>query len=273
MASKKAGKAKGGAEAPEKLDVAGSAAAVDQHRARAAALPSKEVRGLGGDPALAAHNVGVAIAALAPHRKAIGELPAPFSKAALAALPSLAAAVVHAHAQVDRSSTGDTKKDLARASAVRALLLNAAVTLADAKALPPAKVATIKKGSGPRDLAQDCVDLAALFRANAAAIKGKTAIGKDTIDEAGALGERLLAALKPKGAKGKPSAEVRAAIDLRDRLWTLLVADYPAHARRAGLWIWVDDVDDHVPTLQARAGRRAKKRDAEPAPAPTEPGG
>ena len=273
MASKKAGKAKGGAEAPEKLDVAGSAAAVDQHRARAAALPSKEVRGLGGDPALAAHNVGVAIAALAPHRKAIGELPAPFSKAALAALPSLAAAVVHAHAQVDRSSTGDTKKDLARASAVRALLLNAAVTLADAKALPPAKVATIKKGSGPRDLAQDCVDLAALFRANAAAIKGKTAIGKDVVDEAATVGDALLALLKPKAGKGKPSAGVRSAVDDRDRLWTLLVQGYEAQARRAGMWIWVGEVDDHVPTLQARAARRPKKAAAAPDPGPAKPGG
>ena len=279
MAAKKAGAGKGkqggGLVEAGAVDggASGSAEAFADHRAKAAALAPRDVLTLRADVALVAHNVAIAVEALAPHGKALGALPAPFSLPALQALPRLAAAVVYAAAQVDRSSPGEARKLVARAAELRARLLNAAVSLADAGLVSKARVARIQKGRGPRDQAQDCVDLAALFREAAAAIKGKTAIGKDVVDEAATVGDALLALLKPKAGKGKPSAGVRSAVDDRDRLWTLLVQGYEAQARRAGMWIWVGEVDDHVPTLQARAARRPKKAAAAPDPGPAKPGG
>jgi hypothetical protein len=144
------------------------------------------------------------------------------------------------------------------------------VSLVDAKVFSAAAVKRVQKGKGPRDAAQDCVDLAAMYRAKAKETKGKTAVTKEQIDEAATLGDALLVTLKPGSAKGKASSEVRAAVSDRDRLWTLLVRDYKAHARRAGGFLWVDEVDEHVPPLQSHAGVRGKKpAQAEPAPAPS----
>lgn len=242
----------------------GSAEACAEFRAQAAAVPAKDVRPMRADASLAAHNVGVALDALQPHAKALSTLPAPFSWKALRLLSRLASAVVYANAQVDRSSPGVIAKKLKRAAELRTILLNGAVSLADAGAVPRARVVKIQKGSGPRDMAQDCVDLAALFRELAAQIKGKTAVGNALVDEAATAGDELLVLLKPKAAKGQSSAVVRAAVAERDRLWTLLWNGYQQQARRAGMWLWLDDVDAFVPPLQSRAVRPAKK----PAPAP-----
>lgn len=57
---------------------------------------------------------------------------------------------------------------------------------------------------------------------------------------------------------------MRAAVAERDRLWTLLWNGYQQQARRAGMWLWLDDVDAFVPPLQSRVVHHAKK----PAPAP-----
>lgn len=55
---------------------------------------------------------------------------------------------------------------------------------------------------------------------------------------------------------------VKRAVDTRDRLWTLLSSRHEAQLRRAGMWLWVDDVDGHVPPLLSSA-RRTKRAAAE----------
>jgi hypothetical protein len=262
------GKANGAAGLAPADEGSGSAKDFEALVAEARAIPTKEIVPLRGDVALAQHNVGVALEALAPHEATLRALPAPFSWTTCASLGRLAAATVYAAARVDRSSPRKLRADLQRAREVRKVLMNGAVSLVDAGVFAEKDVRRIQKGSGPRDAAQDCVDLAALYRAHAGQTKGQTAVTKALVDEAAELGDRLLAALTPGAAKAKLAPEVRAAVADRDGLWTLLVRRYTEQARRAGMFLWVDDVDDHVPLLQSHAGRRAKKGDAAPAPAP-----
>lgn len=123
-----------------------------------------------------------------------------------------------------------------------------------------------------RDAAQDCIDLAQLFREHAATVKGKTAIGKPQIDEAAVAGEQLLAALKPARARSRVSESVKRAVDTRDRLWTLLSSRHAVQLRRAGMWLWVDDVDEHVPPLLSSARRTRRAAAESGAPGGAQPG-
>jgi hypothetical protein len=239
---------------------AGPAEAFAEFLAAAAAIPAREVRRLGGSPALALHNVSVGLAAVLGREAELAKLPPPFKLAELKSLGRLAVALVYAAAQVDRSSPGVVAKLYRRVAELRDLLLTSAQALAKAGLLPAAKVKKIVAGRGMRDAAQDCIDLAQLFREHAAAIKGKTAVGKQHVDEAAAVGEQLLAVVKPAGARRKVADEVKRAVDARDRLWTLLASRHQAQLRRAGMWLWVDDVDDHVPALLSSARRTRKVR-------------
>lgn len=226
-----------------------------------AALPEKEIRRLRASPTLALHNVSIGLDAVLARESELKKLPPPFDLAELKSLRHLALAVVYAAAQVDRASPGVVAKLYKRVAELRDLLLSSAVALMKAGLLPTAKVKKIMAGRGMRDAAQDCIDLAQLFRDHAAAVRGKTAIGKPQIDEAARVGEELLAALKPAGAKNRMSAAVKSAVDARDRLWTLLAIRHEAQLRRAGMWLWVDDVDEHVPPLLSSA-RRSRKAPA-----------
>jgi hypothetical protein len=253
-------------------DGAGSAEAFAEFLPIVAKIPTKEVRRLRGAPALALHNVGVGLAAVLEREAELLKLPPPFNLAELKSLRRLALALVYAAAQVDRSSPGLVAKLHRRAAESRDLLLTSALALMKAGLFPAAKVKKIVAGSGMRDAAQDCIDLAQLFRDHAAAVKGKTAIGKPQIDEAAAAGEQLLAVLKPARAKSRLSDGVKRAVDTRDRLWTLLSSRHEAQLRRAGMWLWVDDVDDHVPPLLSSA-RRTKRAAAESgSPGDSQPG-
>lgn len=252
----------------EALAPPGSAEALAEFLPEARALAEKDVRTMRADPALAYHNVTAGLAALAPHESTLATLPAPFDLAAMKSSGRLALALIYAAAQVDRSSSGKTQKLLSKAATARDLLLTNAVALAKSGVLPTAKVKKIQSGRGSRDMVQDCVDLAALFRENAAAIKGKTAVTKAQIDEAAAVGDELLKILKPARAKAKIPDDVQAAVDTRDRLWTLLQIRHRDNLRRAGAWIWVDDVDEHVPALQSGSGGPKRTEKVTPA-APT----
>jgi hypothetical protein len=237
----------------------GSAEALAEFLPEARSIPERDVRPLGGDPALALHNIDVGLAAMAPHEAALKDLPAPFDIKAMKSLQRLALGVIYAAAQVDRSSPGTVRKLFKRAVPLRDVMLSAAVSLMKSGVLPEAKVRKIVAGRGMRDMVQDCIDLAQLFRDHAADVKGKTAITKSQIDEAALLGDQLLASLKPARAKARVPEAVKSAVSTRDRMWTLLVTRHRDQLRRAGYWLWLDDVDGHVPPLLSGASRKGKK--------------
>lgn len=215
-----------------------------------------------GDAQLAYHNVDRGLDAIAPYIDVIkDELPT-ISVKKLQEIGNIALAVGFAVAQVDRSADGATPVLLAKARELRDVMLTSADALAKSSILPPREVARIRSGNGLIDAAQDCVDLAALFTKHAKATKGKTAINAAQIKEAAAVGTDLLKRLKRKGTKTKAQPGVTDAVEARDRLWTLLVLRH-RDLRRVGMWIWADDVDDHVPALLSRAAPAKAKKPAE----------
>jgi hypothetical protein len=254
-------------EAP--VETVGSQQAYEQFLSDAEALTVEDVRPLRADASLAYHNVKTGTDALLLVEKRIAaELPG-VDLENLRSLSDLALGVVFAVAQVDRGADGSTAILLAKAREIRDVLLASAEALAKSGVIPARAVAKIREGKGAIDSAQDCVDLSALFRKYAKEVKGKTAVTPAQMKDAAEVGTALLTRLRRKGTKRKESASVTAAVATRDRLWTLLVRRHQ-EIRRAGMWLWGDDVDAHVPPLQSRVMPSRKKK--APAPPDAKPG-
>jgi len=245
-------------------EVVGSQKAYDDHLPAALALDA--VRAFRADPQIAYHNVIAGLDAIAPSIDQIKDELPKISVKKLGALAEIALAVIFAAAQVDRGSDGSTMAQLARARDMREVLLASADALAASGVVPARAVEKIHEGRGSIDLAQDCIDLAALFTKHAKKLKGKTPVTAAQVKDAAATGTDLLKRLRPRGAKKKDVAA--SAVDARDRLWTLLVNRH-RDLRRVGMWLWADEVDAHVPPLQSRVAAPRKKKAGEPA-APAE---
>lgn len=214
---------------------------------------------LKADATLALKNVTRGVDALMRHEIRIRrELPKVDVKA-LRALPDLARAVVYAAAEAERAGPQPKQQDipklLARARTLRDLLLASAESLATAGVFPSNEVAKIREGLGPLDSARDCVALAALFRRHAAAVKGKTPVKADLVDETERLGADLVERLEARKAP-RPPTSLASALAARDKLWTLLVRRHDI-LWRAGAYVIGRNVDKFVPGLQhTRAPRK-----------------
>ncbi len=226
-------------------------------------LAASEVVPMRANLALALQNVQVGVSAVMAEQARLEKLPETRSSE-LAELPRLVLATLFADTQIERTApASELQSLLARGSALRSLLLKTAESLAAAGLLPAAAVAKIHAGKGKLDSARDCVELAALFGKNAAALRGKSPVTAAQIKEAAEVGTQLLTLLKPSRARRtKPGAS--AATSDRDRLWTLVLARHDA-LWRAGAYLFGRDVDEKVPLLQAR--RLLKPKKAPPAPA------
>ena len=175
----------------------------------------------------------------------------------------LALAVVFAAEAVDRDapSSGTSRRLLAEAFPLRAALLINAEGLATMGLLPVREVARIRAGFGAIDHVNDLLALTALFQANFSEVKGKSPVTEEHLTKAADLGKRLLAVLKPAAAKDRTPASdaVKAAVDARDRLWTVLVQRHE-RLRRIACWLWgSEELDARVPSLQSRASAPRKK--------------
>ena len=184
-------------------------------------------------------------------------------------MPEMALALLFASRRVDRrqGSPGTIGKSLEQASKLRSLLIKSADALAESGDLPARDVEKIHEGKGPIDLAQDCVDLAALYRRFAHAVVGKTPVTPAQVEEAAKVGSALLTMLQPEGTPAVGTAtELSDAVDVRNRLWTMLVTEHK-ELRGAGAYLFKDKVDAHIPLLQSRV-RTKKKPEPEPEPKP-----
>ncbi len=231
----------------------------------ARALPAADVVQARADLPLALQNVQAGVSAVMAEEPRLSKLPETDSQE-LAELPRLVLATIFADTQIERTApAAELQKLLARGSALRSLLLKTAESLAEAGLLSPPAVAKIRAGKGKLDSARDCVELAALFSKNAAALRGKSPVTAAQIKEASEVGTQLLSLLKPTRTR-RAKAEVSSAASDRDRLWTLVLARHDA-LWRAGAYLFGRAVEEKVPLLQANRTRRPKK--ASPAPAPT----
>jgi hypothetical protein len=235
--------------------VVGSQKAYEDFLPDAQTIADEDIRPFRADASVAYHNIVAGLEAITPlHARIQIELPT-VNVAALQQLPDLALGLMFAVAQVDRSSDGTTAVLLEKARVSRTLLLKSADALVAADIIPAHSVDRIREGNGPIDLAQDNVDLAALFTKHDTVIAGKTPVTAAQVVEAATIGTELLKRLKRKGTKSKDSAIDE--VNIRDRMWTLLVTRF-RELRRVGLWFWMADVDDHVPALQSRTISRKK---------------
>ncbi len=250
------------AEKGQDETLTGSEAAFEKCLPKALSLEPTSVVPMRGDPNLALHNVQVGLKALEPHWPELSVALPKLDQNAVRGLEEVALATVFATSRVDRKAGAGKKVSalLAKARALRAVLLASADAMEKADLIPTAAVKKIRKGRGTLDAADDLVQLAALFRKHAAKLKNKSPVSSEMIKEAAAIGSDLLASLKPKHAKRKAAStpEIEEAVDARDRTWTLLVQGH-RDMRRAGMWLWADQVDMHVPPLQSRIAAPRKK--------------
>ena len=184
-------------------------------------------------------------------------------RAALWSLPELALALGFAARAAENAAPDSLlpRTLMPRVYELRELLLKNAEGLASAGLIKQAEVEKIRAGRGQIDAAQDCVDLAALYRRHAAALRGKTPVTADKVREASEAGTAALKALRPAGSRH--TATPNDAARDRDRLYTLLLTHHRV-LRRAGMYFWGEAVDNHVPPLLSREVRSRPKTAKDP---------
>lgn len=132
---------------------------------------------------------------------------------------------------------------------------------------PPADVKELKeiaKGTGTLDAAQDCIRYAAFYRRHAEILKNKTPIEPADITRAEELGQRVRDQLALEGhVRATTGDEVKDAIDLRDRFFTLLVNAYDL-ALSAAPFLFGKDHKNAVPSMQSRRGLAMLNRKPKP---------
>lgn len=268
MAKKKTSKSKGKAPAQgtSALAPSGSAALFERFLPEAEKLPKGTVQPMHADVNLALTNARRGVKAVLGKKDQLKGVP-DISLDDVATLPDLGLAVAYAAGQVERFAPPpkQVRKMLSRAHELRAMMLASAQALASAGLLQENAVQKIRRGHGGIDAAGDCVALAALFRENAATIRGKHPVMAAEIKEAADLGTQLLGVLSPKSARTAPSSlELKRARDQRDRLWTLFTQRWEHDVWRGGAWVFGRKVGKYVPPLLSHAGRRqaAKKKPA-----------
>jgi hypothetical protein len=172
-------------------------------------------------------------------------------------IPAIALAASFAAVKVKNLSSsfgGDTLILLEQGRTLRRKLLKSADACAEYGLLNASTVENIRKGRGSRDVADDCIALASLFRENKASLSGKTPVPDSDVDQSALVGSRLQAVLRPARASSAPAptdAELEA-YDLRDRFWTLLVQHRDVAWRLGALVVGEQKVSELVPPLLSR---------------------
>lgn len=228
---------------------------------QAQSVDARELIRFNADTRIAQHNVTRIVETLAPLQESISKRLSSDEAAALqknlSQAPTLAQALLFSDLEVDRhrkGSPGETQKKLSEARELRGLLLDGARTCARAKRIDAEEVRKIERGRGPFDVAEDCIALASLYRSNAQQMSGATPVTPEQIKRAAELGTELSALFTPANstAKTKNSDALSDAMDIRDRLWTLLSKTHEALWSAAALHFGYS-VYEHVPSLQSRA--------------------
>jgi hypothetical protein len=236
----------------------GSQADYDEFAPAAMLVAAQDVVPMRADLQLALQNVQVGVASVIAEKMRLDKL-SETDVGELSSLVRLVLATIFADTQVDRSAPPSQLQNLlARCAALRALLLKTAESLAEAGLLARSAVETIRAGHGKLDSARDCIALAALYAKNASSLRGKHPLTAAQINEAAEVGTELLKLLKTGRSRRTPTTGVPA-VDMRDRLWTLVLRRNDALWRAGAYLFGRDQVDTKVPTLQASRGGRPKK--------------
>lgn len=180
----------------------------------------------------------------------------------LSMLPRLAQGLAFAELQVQRELQSASFGMLfERAQVLRRKLRKAADALAEANLLAEADIDEVRLHAS-REVLEDCLALAALFRRNEAKITGRSPVTAPDIREAEQVAEKLRTLLGQQGdtSEGGTPSLVKV-IEMRDRLWTLLNQRHDV-LWRCGAWLFGRAVDERVPPLPSRQSVIPKPRSA-----------
>ena len=244
----------------------GSEAAYQRFVEAARGLDRRDLVRMRGDAGLAYRNAQRALEMLVKRQATIdGELPR-LPVRELVQIPEIAQAVLFAEEEVERAErkSEELEKLMRRARKLRKRLLRWAddVLGGDGSAL-----AMVRRGDGAADTAEDCVALARLLAPHVEAVedrkkkkqkKGKGRLSAKKLAEAAEIGAELARRLRPgdRPGHGDEAPDVQEALEMRDRLWTLLNERY-VDLWRVGAYLFGPEVDDRLPSLQSR--RQARK--------------
>ncbi|HSN97013.1 MAG TPA: hypothetical protein VLS89_01910 [Candidatus Nanopelagicales bacterium] len=158
---------------------------------------------------------------------------------------------------------------LGEARELRGKLLPAVGALAASGLVPQATYERIARGRGTRDVAEDCVGLAQVFREGGAALDGKHPVTPDQIERAALVGSWLLQQLRPAEARAEKAPKPEA-VEIRNQMATLLSERYAklqavAHYFEGDGWL------EAVPPLMTRPAPRREAAKAPEAPAQEPP--
>lgn len=244
---------------------------VTRFRGAAGAVPLDRVRTCNVNAMLAYHNAMAGRDALLAVRSDLDARGVPVDWDRIGTIQPLARAVVYAADSVAANprESSDVATLLAEARPLRRQLLASARSFALNGRCSAAEVDRIAAGRGAVDTAKDLVDLARLHAAHGLVGPGG-AITTAQVARAEFVGKTLREKIRPRGL-GRPSVRTdpqRAAVDLRDRLWTVLVETY-ALVEGAGGFVWGRRMPAHIPALNARTVPRAIAPKAADPVAPT----
>ncbi len=245
----------------------------DAFLAEANLLPKEKVVPLKVDVNLVFANVQQGILSVQPQLTRLrSELPM-LNVDGLMKLPRLAEALLYAHGEAIRHSQpvkrAEMEAKLGELQSLRESMLLQAEVFALVGLVPEARVAQIRAGKGLFDAAQDGVALADLYGAYRGQIAGKHPFSDAQIARVAELGHALMKVITPEGARASVSSAAVKAMDERDRIYSLLLLRH-GELRRAGYYLFGDEIDEKVPTLGARAGKRREPEAPLPTPAAPE---
>jgi hypothetical protein len=219
------------------------------------------------DVAIALHNVNRAMAVMSERLPELARTLSSVDVVALAELPALALAVVHATDRIPAvvPSAREVEAALNAIRPLRDATLRYLEVVADLGLVPAGRVRAIRAGSGMLDEARDAVAIVALFKECHAALINRHPFTAAHFKELAEKGAWLVQTITPSnGVASTVSARTPEALD-RDRLVRLLESRYDALRTAGVVCFGIRDVDAKVPPLWSAA------RTATPAPEAPEP--
>ncbi len=197
-----------------------------------------------------------------------------FDPAHLGDLATIALTVSHAYVELQsaRAQTTEAKLPVAlvdAATEVKERMLECVEYLFKRHAVLSREVASIRLGTGYRDLASDLIRLARVYEDNKATVE-KDPLNYRSTDaaEARTHAHKILSTLGE-----AQSAEEKRCVAALTRAWTLLRITYD-DVQAAGLFLYRrEEPEEKFPSLYASSGGGRPKKAKEPAPAPAGDGG
>ncbi len=221
------------------------------------------------DVALARHNVDRAMSVMSDRLPDVSRLLPSVDVVALAELPSLALAVLHAADRVPVAVPSAREIDAAIAVVrpLRAAALSYMEVVADLGLVPAGRVRAIREGTGKLDEARDCVALVALFREYATALTNRHPFTDEQFKTLTDKGTWLIHNITPTNGLVSTRPPGKAERLDRDRLVRLLEQRYEQLRIAGAVCFGLRDVDAKVPPLWS-ATRTSSPPAEEPVPTP-----